>query len=103
MIYELRIYTCRPGTMERVLHLWETEGRAMIEPYLTMAGQWSATTGVVNRLFTLFQFRDLQHREDARAALLRHPGFAAYLARCRECYLEQESILLAPTALSPLQ
>lgn len=103
MIYELRIYTCRAGTLEHVLQMWESEGRAMLEPYFKMVGQWTALSGIANRIYTLWEFRDLNHREEARAALLKHPGFAEYLARCRECYAEQEAIFLSPTVLSPLR
>jgi hypothetical protein len=103
MIYELRIYTCRPGTVSQVLSLWENEGRAMIEPYLPMVGQWISETGIAHRIYTLYSYRDMNHRQEARAQLLRHPGFAEYLARCREAYVEQEAILLSPTNLSPLQ
>lgn len=82
--------------------MWMAEGKAMLDQYFKMVGQWTGTSGIANRIYTLWEFRDLQHREEARAALLRHPGFAEYLARCRECYVEQECIFLAPTALSPL-
>lgn len=103
MIYELRIYTCRPGTMELVLKLWEQEGKCMLEPYFKMAGQWTSISGITNQIYTLWEFKDLNHRATARAALMKHPGFAEYLARCRECYIEQEAIFLSPTPLSPLK
>ena len=103
MIYELRIYTCRPGTVSHVLSMWENEGRAMLELYFQMVGQWTSETGVANQIYTLWTFRDMNHRQQARAELLRHPGFAEYLARCRECYAKQEAILLSSTPISPLQ
>ena len=103
MIYELRIYTCRPGTASTVLQLWEDRGRAMLEAHFTMAGQWLGESGVGNRIYTLWQFRDLNHRQEARKALLAHPGFAEYLAECRQYYVEQEATFLSPTPLSPLQ
>lgn len=103
MIYELRIYTCHPGTVQRVLEMWEKEGKAMIEPYFRMVGQWTAESGITNRIYTIWEFRDLNHRQQARSQLLRHPGFEDYLARCREFYVEQEAVFLSPTPLSPLQ
>lgn len=75
----------------------------MLEPYFRMVGQWTAETGVLNRIYTLWEFRDLNHRQEARRNLMRHPGFLDYLARCRACYVEQESVFLTPTPLSPLQ
>lgn len=99
MIYELRIYTCKPGTAGIVLEMWEDEGQAMIEPYMKMVGQWVSESGVGNQIYTLWQFEDYDQRRRARADLLKHPGFDAYLSRARSYYLRQESIFLAPTAL----
>ena len=100
MVYELRIYTCKPGAVERVLTLWEQEGKAMLDLYFKMAGQWTTISGITNRIYTLWEFTDLNHREEARKQLLLHPGFDAYLARCRDLYVEQEAIFLNPTTLS---
>jgi hypothetical protein len=88
--------------MQKVLEMWQAEGQAMLAPYMQMAGQWTAESGTLNQIYTLWVFRDLNHRQQARAALLEHPGFAAFLARCRECYVTQEAVFLSPTALSPL-
>jgi hypothetical protein len=102
MIYELRIYTCRPGTIELVLNLWEQEGKIMLDPYFKMVGQWTTISGITNQIYTLWEFNDLNHRQAARIALLNHPGFKEYLTRCREYYIQQEAIFLSPTILSPL-
>jgi hypothetical protein len=103
MIYELRVYTCVPGRLQEVLDMWEREGRAMLDPYFKMVGQWVGETGKSNQIYTLWEFRDMNHRQEARAALMQHEGFAEYLARCRACYVEQEAVFLSPTALSPMQ
>jgi hypothetical protein len=102
VVYELRIYTCKPGGVEQVLAMWEQEGKAMLDLYFKMAGQWTTISGISNRIYTLWEFADLNQRQEARARLLLHPGFDAYLARCREFYVEQEAIFLSPTALSLL-
>ena len=102
MIYELRIYTCRPGTIELVLNMWEHEGKVMLDPYFKMVGQWTTISGITNQIYTLWEFNDLNHRQAARIALLKHPGFKEYLVRCREYYIQQEAIFLSPTFLSPL-
>lgn len=103
MIYEWRIYTCKPGSVNKVLEMWQERGKAMLEPYFEMVGQWVPESGTANRIYTLWVFRDLNHRQEARAALLKHPGFAEYLAECREYYVEQEAVFLSPTPLSPIQ
>lgn len=99
MIYELRIYTCKPGTTSIVLDMWRSEGQTMIEPYMKLVGQWTAESGIGNRIYTLWEFEDFDHRQRARAALLQHPGFEAYVERCRSYYVQQESIFLTPTQL----
>jgi len=103
MLYELRVYTCVPGRVQQVLEMWEQEGRSMIEPYMHMVGQWIGESGNSNQIYTLWSFRDMNHRQEARAALMKHEGFSEYLARCRACYAEQVSTFLSPTSLSPLQ
>ncbi len=103
MLYELRTYTCKPGTVQTVLSLWKNEGEAMLEPYFKMVGQWTCEAGDVNRIVTLWAFDSFEHRREMRKQLLVHPGFAEYLSRCRECYLSQESEILTATCLSPLQ
>ena len=103
MIYELRIYTCKPGSVGAVLQMWQDEGQAMIAPYMKMVAQWTSESGIASQIYTVWQFESLNHRQEAREALLAHPGFAEYLARCREFYTEQEAIFLSETALSPLK
>lgn len=103
MVYELRVYTCRPGTVADVLEMWEREGKQLIEPYMKMTGQWVSESGIANQIYTLWQFENLDSRERARAALLADERFAEYLERCRRNYVQQEAIFLVPTVLSPLQ
>ncbi|RMH11029.1 MAG: NIPSNAP family protein [Gammaproteobacteria bacterium] len=103
MIYELRIYTCKPGSVNKVLQMWRERGRAMLEPYFGMVGQWVGESGTCNQIYTLWAFKDLNHRQEARQALLKHPGFAEYLEECRQHYVTQEAVFLSPTELSPLK
>jgi hypothetical protein len=102
MIYELRIYTCRPGSVDTVLKMWQQQGQAMIAPHMKMVGQWTAESGVVNQIYTLWEFETFEHRQQARAALLADEAFVTYLNECRKHYEKQEVVLLSPTSLSPL-
>lgn len=103
MLYELRIYTCHPGTVATVLKMWAEEGQKMIAPYMDMVGQWTAESGTVNQIYTLWRFNDFDHRQRARAALLAVPEFSAYLDIVRQYYVTQEVVFLSPTALSPME
>ena len=102
MIYELRIYTCVPGSVDKVLRMWESEGQLMLKPYFTLKGQWVAESGVCNQIYSLWEFETMDHRNEMRKQLLKHPGFMDYLERCRAYYVKQESIFLSPTAISPM-
>ncbi|WP_223551875.1 NIPSNAP family protein [Aestuariivivens sp. NBU2969] len=103
MIYELRTYTCYPGTVSKVLEMWEKEGKAMLDPYFKMVGQWTTETGTVNQIITIWEFKDMNHRQEMRNALLAHPGFLEYLAECRQYYITQTAEFLSATALSPIR
>ncbi len=103
MIYELRIYTCYPGTVPKVLGMWEKKGKAMLNPYFKMVGQWVGETGTAHQIITLWEFKDMNHRQEMRNKLLKHPGFKDYLAECRKYYMKQESQFLSATSLSPIQ
>lgn len=103
MIYELRIYTCIPGTVTNVLEMWQQRGQAMIAPFMKMVGQWTAESGTANQIYTLWEFDDMNHRQQARKQLLQQPDFVEYLAECRKYYVKQEVTFLTPTAMSPIK
>lgn len=103
MIYELRTYTCYPGTVPKVLEMWKKEGKAMLDLYFKMVGQWTSETGIANQIITLWEFNDMNHRQEMREQLLKHPGFITYLEKCRKHYVSQTSQFLSPTALSPIK
>ncbi|MDN5210868.1 NIPSNAP family protein [Fulvivirgaceae bacterium BMA12] len=103
MIYELRTYTCYPGTVPTVLDMWEKQGKAMLDPYFKMVGQWTSETGTANQIVTLWAFDDMNHRQEMREKLMKHPGFLEYLTACRKYYVTQTSQFLSATALSPIK
>lgn len=103
MLYELRIYTCKPGSVNTVLEMWDREGKTLIEPYMEMVGQWTSESGTANQIFTLWRFESFETRLQSRAALLSNEQFAEYLTRARAYYERQEVVFLGPTAISPLQ
>lgn len=103
MIYELRTYTCYPGTVPKILEMWQKRGKVMLDPYFKMAGQWISETGTANQIITLWEFEDMNHRQEMRSQLLKHPGFMEYLAECRQYYVTQTAQFLSPTILSPIK
>lgn len=103
MLYELRIYTCKPGSVNTVLEMWEREGKDMIEPYMEMVGQWISESGTANQIYTLWRFESFEARRQSRTALIANAQFNEYLTRARAYYEKQEVVFLGPTAISPLQ
>jgi hypothetical protein len=103
MIYELRTYTCYPGTVSKVLEMWEKQGKEMLDIYFRMIGQWTSETGTANQIVTLWEFNDMNHRQEMREKLLKHPGFIEYLTECRKYYITQEAQFLTATPISPIK
>ena len=103
MVYELRIYHCKTGSVQTVLDMWTERGQEMITPHMEMVGQWTNETGTLNAIYTIWKFKDWEDRRQARENLLKEPGFAEYLREARSHYVSQESVFLSPTALSPLR
>lgn len=103
MVYELRIYKCKPGSVGIVLDMWKNEGQEMISKYMKMTGQWVAETGTVNEIYTIWEFESFDQRDIARKELLKDERFIPYLKKCRAYYLSQEVTFLKPTELSPLR
>lgn len=103
MLYELRIYTCKPGSVNTVLDMWKNQGQDMISKYMKMTGQWVAESGTVNQIYTIWEFDSYDDRSRARENLLKDEKFISYLKKCRENYISQEVVLLNPTEISPLK
>lgn len=99
MLYDLRTYRCRPGTMPRQLALYAEAGydaqcRHLGRPLF----YGTVETGDVNSYVHLWQYENAANREACRAALYRDPAWRDYRNRGAELgyQVAQENTLLAP-------
>lgn len=82
MLYELRHYTCRPGTMAAQHDIYQTWGmRAQVR--ILGAPVMFATTevGPLGSYVHIWQYKDLADRQDKRRQLYSDPDFLEYRSR----------------------
>lgn len=101
MLYDLRTYRCRPGTMGKQLELYaehgfEAQRRHLSEPLF----YGTVETGDVNSYVHVWQYRDAADREARRAALYDDPDWLTYRTRGAELgyQTEQNNTLLRPAS-----
>ena len=101
MIYDVRTYVCRPGTIQAHLaiyaeHGFEVQKRHLGEPLTYLQTE----TGDINSFMHVWGYRDAQDREQKRAAMHADPQWAAYRKRSGEAgYLvSQNNQLMIPVS-----
>ena len=105
MIFDLRIYTLKPGRLSAWLKMYEqyghpTQVKHCGEPvfYATSEG------GTLNQAVHVWKYESQADREKKREALMNDPVFQDYLRRSAEmgAHLQQESRILKSVSFSPL-
>ena len=106
MLYDLRTYTCRPGTIRKHLALYAQEGfdiqrRHLGEPLAYLQTE----TGDVNSYVHIWAYADAADRASRRAALAADPAWAHYLVRSGDAgYLvSQVNRLMTPVPFFQMQ
>ena len=97
MIYEMRTYTLRAGSVP------EFEKRfgdviAYREKYSPLAAFWHTEIGPLNQVIHVWPYADLAERARIRAEAMKDPNWPP---KTREFVLAQESKLLTPAPFSP--
>ncbi|XAH23626.1 NIPSNAP family protein [Xylophilus sp. GW821-FHT01B05] len=100
MLYDVRTYTCRAGTLKRHLalyaeHGWEAQRRHLGEPLAYLQTE----TGNVNSYTHIWVFQSAADRASKREAMQRDPAWIAYLQKSADAgyLLAQETKLMVPT------
>jgi NIPSNAP len=98
MIYELRTYTVRQGTLPEVIKNSGTVSRAIRkDDYGKLEGYWSTEIGPLNQVMHLWSYSDLNERARLRAELAKNPRWGKeYLPLIRPHLLRQDIRLLNP-------
>ncbi|MFC4276312.1 NIPSNAP family protein [Achromobacter aloeverae] len=97
MLYDVRTYTCRPGTIRKHLALYAEHGYEIQSRHLGKPLAYMQTdTGNVNSYMHIWVYRDAADREARRLALQKDPDWTAYLAKSAEAayVISQENRLM---------
>jgi len=97
VIYELRIYTVRPGIIGTYMGIVKDVGmRIRGNEYGRLVGAWTSDIGQLNEYYHLWEYPDPNERVRLRAALQQVPGWQSeYLAASRGMVVAQRNSILA--------
>jgi hypothetical protein len=96
MIYELRIYTTKPGMIGELVKLnsevaWKLRGNK----HGTLVGCWTSEIGSLNAFYHLWSYPSMGERETLRAGLATLDGWAQqYTSKVRSMMDHQENMIL---------
>jgi hypothetical protein len=96
MLYELRTYTVRPGTLGEMVKAAGTVARDIRgNDFGKLEGYWSTEIGPLNQVMHLWSFSDFAERARLRAELAKNPRWTGeYIPLIRPLMLRQEIRLL---------
>jgi len=96
MIYELRTYTVKPGTLGDMVKAASTVSRDIRkDEYGKLEGYWSTEIGPLNQVMHLWSYDDYEERAKLRAELSKNPRWTGeYLPLIRPLLLRQDVRLL---------
>ena len=78
MIYELRTYTVKPGTLGDMVKAASTVSREIRgNDYGKLEGYWSSEIGALNQVMHLWSYRDFEERARLRADLAKNPRWTS--------------------------
>ena len=105
MIYDLRIYTLRPGILGTWLKMYEQYGHPTQVKHCGEPVIYTTTeVGPLNQVVHVWRYDSQGDRERKRDALMADPAFQEYLRRSAEmgAHLNQENRILKPTSFAPV-
>ena len=96
MIYELRIYTLRPGIQAKYLGIVGDVGMKIRgNDYGKLVGAWTSDIGQLNEYYHLWAYPDPNERARLRGELQKVPAWSAeYLAATRGMVVAQRNTIL---------
>ena len=106
MLFDIRIYTCRPGTIKKHLALYEKLGK---EPQTRHLGQPFAylvtETGNVNQYIHIWMYEDAADRARRRAAMQADPEWIAFTEESAKlgALEHQQNQLMTPVSFFPIK
>jgi len=97
-IYEMRIYTYKPGSLGDALKKW-SDAIQYREKYSRLAFGMYTDIGGLNKWMHVWPYEDLQDRTKTRTEAMKDPNWPP---ATREYIVKQENKILVPAKFSPL-
>ena len=97
-IYEMRVYTYKPGSMPEVINRWAA-AIPHREEYSPLAAAMSSEIGDLNKWIHIWPYKDLNDRAKVRAEAIKNPNWPP---QTREFLVKQENKLMVPASFSPM-
>jgi hypothetical protein len=97
MIYELRTYSFKPGTVSGWIANF-AEALTARSKYSTLGGLWHTDIGPLNEVVQIWPYENFNHRAEVRADVTREAGWPP---KGSDAVLTQESQVLIPAPFSP--
>ena len=96
MIYELRTYTVKPGTLGDMVKAASTVSRDIRgDDYGKLEGYWSTEIGPLNQVMHMWSYSDFDERTRLRAELAKNPRWTGeYIPLIRPLLVRQDVRLL---------
>ncbi len=104
MIYDVRIYTCRPGTVNQQLALYAAEGYPAQERHLGVPILYAiGEVGNPNQYIHVWAYDSQADRETRRAAMMADQDWLDYLKRSAEAgyLISQENAIYTQVPFTP--
>ena len=98
-IYEMRTYTYKNGALPEILERWGVSVPHR-EEYSPMAAAMYTELGGLNKWVHIWPYKDMQERDQIRAAALQRPHWPPGTGRL---LLNMENKIMAPASFSPMR
>lgn len=104
MIYEMRTYRLKAGTVPAYLKLVEEDGIEVQKRHLgQLVGYFSSEIGPLNEIVHIWAYRDLNDRAARRAQLAGDARWQEFIPKIQALIDTMESKILLPARFSPTQ
>src|SRR5438034_930469 len=102
MIYELRTYTVKPGTLGDMIKAASTVLPER-EKDSKIVGLWATEAGQPNEACHIWDYPSLNARAEARGNAMKDPAWQEFLGKGPGFLEEMHSTIMLPAPHSPLQ
>ena len=96
-VYEMRIYTYKPGSIPELLSRWE-KALPWREQFSPCAAAMHSELGGLNRWMHIWPYNDLNHRDEVRKAASGTPNWPSGAPG----RIRQENKIMLPASFSPM-